>query len=327
MTAIRSSRVHVFAGLAGLLLCVEWAITRTAVFQRGGIVPAAVLFDLVVCLPVVFGLLVLRPAKRSAIEVAPVVAVGAMAATVLLASRPEMGWPVRAAGGASEALVLAYLVRRLGKAGGQLRDGQGDDLLMRIAALTDPVLRIAGAEAAVLYYAFVGPWVKRPLRRDSLVREFSYLDGGLGGLLFGLGVMATVEGIAVHVVLLGSSARVAWLSTAVHAYGIVWLVAAYQAARLRPVVLRPERLLLRTSLLWTVAIPLASLAKVETPVDVPRGSDVLNAAPGTQAQLLLTLNQAVVAQGPFGLTKKVTRVALYVDDPAALLEALTAPLG
>jgi hypothetical protein len=29
-----------------------------------------------------------------------------------------------------------------------------------------------------------------------------------------------------------------------------------------------------------------------------------------------------VAKGPFGLTKKVTRVAVYLDDPAALLEAL-----
>jgi hypothetical protein len=321
MTAIRTSRLHVFAGLAGLLLCVEWAITRTAVFQRGGIVPAAVLFDLVVCLPVVFGLLVLRPAKRSAIEVAPVVAVGAMAATLLLASRPEMGWPLRVAGGASEALVLAYLVRRLAKAGGQLRGAQSDDLLMRIAALTDPVLRIAGAEAAVLYYAFVGPRVKRPLRNDAVVREFSYTDGGLVGLLLALGLLAVMEGIVAHL-LLASSPRAAWLSTAVHAYGIVWLVAAYQAARLRPLVLGERRLLLRTSLVWTVDIPLASLAKVETPAELPRGSDVLNTAPWTQAQILLTLKSASVAQGPFGLTKKVTRVALYLDDPAAFLESL-----
>jgi hypothetical protein len=322
MTAIRSSRLQVFAALSGLLLCVEWAITRTAVFQRGGIVPAAVLFDLMVGLPVVFGLLVLRPAKRSAIEVAPVVALGTMAATLLLSSRPEMGWPLRVAGGASEALVLAYLVRRLGKARGQLRDAPSDDLLMRVAALTDPVLRLAGAELAVLYYALVGPWMKRPLRRDSTAREFSYTDGGLSGLLLALGVMTVTEALVVHLVLQASRPRAAWLATAVHAYGIVWLVAAYQAARLRPVVLTPRSLLLRASLLWTVDIPLASVVKIETPVDVPRGSDVLNAAPGTQAQVLLTLNQACVAQGPFGLKKKVTRVALYVDDPAALLEAL-----
>jgi len=190
------------------------------------------------------------------------------------------------------------------------------------AALTDPVLRIAGAEAAVLYYALVGPWVKRPLRSDPAAREFSYTDGGLVGLLLGLGLAAVVEAVVVHLVLLERSPRAAWLSTAVHAYGIVWLVAAYQAARLRPVVLSPGRLLLRTSLLWTVDIPLASLAKVETPAEVPRGSDVLNTAPWTQAQVLLTLNQASVAKGPFGLTKKVTRVAVYLDDPAALLEAL-----
>ena len=88
---------------------------------------------------------------------------------------------------------------------------------------------------------------------------------GLAGLLFALGLIATMEAIAVHLVLQASRPRIAWLATAVHAYGIVWLVAAYQAARLRPVVLGGGRLLLRTSLLWTVDIPLALLAKVETP--------------------------------------------------------------
>src|ERR1700677_1330580 len=174
-------------------------------------------------------------------------ALSGLAATLLLASRPEMGWPLRVAGGASEALVLGYLVRRPPKAGGQAGGGEGDDLLMRIASLTDPVLRIAGAEAAVLYYAFVGPRVKRPLRNDSVVREFSYTDGGLVGLLLALGLLAVMEGIVAHL-LLASRPRAAWLSTAVHAYGIVWLVAAYQAARLRPVVLGGGRLLLRTSL-------------------------------------------------------------------------------
>jgi hypothetical protein len=57
---------------AASLVCVEWAITRTALFHRGGAVPIAVLFDLVLGLPLVFALAILRPAKRSPLLAAPV---------------------------------------------------------------------------------------------------------------------------------------------------------------------------------------------------------------------------------------------------------------
>ena len=186
-------------------------------------------------------------------------------ATALLSSHGDLRWPLRVAGGASEVLVLAYLVRRVRNAGAQLRASQSDDLLLRVGALTDPVLRVAGAELAVLYYAFVGPRIRRPLRADAHVREFSYTDGGLAGLLFALGLVASMEGLVVHLVLAASSPRLAWLVTASHVYAIVWLVAAYPGRSPAALVLGDGRLLLRTSLLWTMDIPLDSLAKVETP--------------------------------------------------------------
>jgi hypothetical protein len=188
-------------------------------------------------------------------------------------------------------------------------------------------MRCSQEEAAdmtsILYFAFVGPWVRRPLRPG----EFSYVDGGLGALLFAFGLVTMMEGAAVHLILRARSPLAAWALTAVSAYTLVWLVALHQAARLRPVLLAGDRLILRTSLLWTLDVPVAQLGSVTTVQETPRGPGVLRAALGTQPTLLLTLKEPAVAQGPFGVRRSVTRVALYVDDAAGLTRALSPRLA
>ena len=124
----------------------------------------------------------------------------------------------------------------------QLQGTDGDDFVLRVGALTDPWLRVAGVELAAIYYAFVGPRRRRPLGPD----EFSYSEKtGLGGLLFGAGLMVTMEGLAVHFVIHLWSAATAWILAAINGYTLIWLAAAFQAARLRPVALSADRLLIR----------------------------------------------------------------------------------
>jgi hypothetical protein len=104
---------------------------------------------------------------------------------------------------------------------------------------------------------------------------------------------------------------------------LLWLVAAYQAARLRPVLVTADTLLVRASLLWTAAVPRAAIASVTDVVEAPRGrGGVLEAALGTAPVLLVTLSVPVEAQGLMGLRRTVTRIALHVDDPAGLRAAL-----
>jgi hypothetical protein len=308
----------------------ELVISRSAAFARGGAVPFAMLFDLVVVLPLLYAGLVLRPAQRSLLEAAPVLALGALVAGVLLAARPEARMLLRATGAVTEVAVGALLIRRLGAASAQLKStavgAAREDLLLRLHALTDPLLRVAGAELALLYYVFAGP--RRPTPSGPQV--FSYIESsGLAGLLLALGLGASVEGLGVHWIVHPSSPRLAWALVALDAYTLMWLFAAYQAARLRPVVLEGERLLVRTSLVWTVDVPLCRIAAV-TAVGAssgaangktPRGR-VLRAALGAPPELLLVLKAPVVARGPFGVQRTVDVIALHVDEPARLLEAL-----
>lgn len=245
-------------------------------------------------------------------------ALGALGAGALLADTHEPSAVLRGAAIVAEVAVLALLVRRVRDAATELRGVASDDLLVRIGALTDPLLRVLGAELVVVYYAFVGPFVRRPARDD----EHGYAEqSGLGGLLFALGLVVTMEGIGAHCLIHAWSPAAAWVHAAMSAYGLVWLAAAHQAARLRPVLVREGTLLVRTSVLWTAEVPLEDIAEIQAVDAVARGKDVLRAALGTAPVLLVTLTCPVTARWPFG-ARSVRRIALYVDDPARLRTAI-----
>jgi hypothetical protein len=303
-----------FALLAAAVIAVEWAVARAPSLQHVRLVPFAVLVDLVVVLPLVFALAVLRPAGRPLLDASWVFALGAFVAGALLASRPAVHAPLVVVGATSEVLV----VRRV-RAVARHEGPRSDDFLLRMQALPDVLSRAVGAELAVFFYALLGPRIRRAPRPG----EFAYTEtSGFGGVLLMLGIVAVSEGVAVHLLLAQYAPRAAWLHLAINAYGLLWLVAAHQAARLRPVLVTADTLLVRASLFWTAAVPRAAIASVTDVVEAPLGPGVLKAALGTPPVLLVTLSAPVEARGLMGLRRSVTRIALHVDDPAGLRAAL-----
>jgi hypothetical protein len=325
MTTTQGRRFAFAAAAAAALLLVEWGITRTGMFARGGPVPIAVACDLLIGLPALYFFAVLRPARRSALEVTPALGLGLLAAGWLLSARPETTALRHAGAAVAELATIAAIAARLRRpraATGRPGDARDGDLLLRIGAIEDPFLRAVGGELAVLYYAAVGPWVRRPRASG----EYGYVEGsGLGGLLFAFGLGSSIEAVVAHLMVHPSRPGLAWALTAAHGYLLVWLVALHQGARLRPVVLEDERLLVRASLLWTVDVPRASIASAARIDEAPRGRGVLRAAIGAPASLLVVLSEPAVAHGPFGWKREVTRIALAVDEPENLLAALTRP--
>jgi hypothetical protein len=307
--------------LVAALVAVEWTVTRSQAFARGGPVPLAVLLDLVVVLPLGYALLA-SPTRRSLAALAelaaPLFALGAALAAVLLRSRPEARPALAVTGGIAEVAVVALLVGRARRAARELGASAHADFLDRVAGLTDPLSRLLALELGVLYYALVGP--RRPPPTGPGV--FGYTGGGLGSLIFGLGFVATMEGAAVHLALRAAHPRLALAFAAANAYGLVWLWALWQGARLRPIALTEEALVVRVSLLWTAVVPRSAIANVTRIDEARRDKATLRAALGTSPTLLVTLVAEVVARGPLGLTRRVTRVALAVDEPDRLAAAL-----
>ena len=322
MTLTNTRRTPLFAGLAALVLVSEWVIVHTIALSESRLLAPAILSDLTLVLPALYYGLVLRPTRRPLLEAAPIATAGSLVAAILLHGHQPTASLVLWAGILAEFAVLALLGMKLYAATQKFKSSAPtDDLLLRLDSLPERWVRILGLELVVLYYAFVGPRT-RPVSNPN---TFSYTEkSGLGGLLFALGFVTVVEGLVVHFLLRQWRPVAGWIFTGLHAYTLLWLSAAYQAARLRPILLTETTMLLRLSLLWTAEIPLEQVARVESIKERPQGQEILRAAFGDDPRLLLTLKAPFPIRGLLGVSKTVTQIALYVDEPERLRSALQA---
>ena len=119
---------------------------------------------------------------------------------------------------------------------------------------------------------------------------------------------------------------VAWTLSAVSGISIVWLLGFVRALVLRPVLLFPDRLVVRGGIQWTADVPRAAIESVEHgwTVRAPgkRTAGYLRATPLVQPNVLLRLRTPVEVRGMYGRRRTVHLIGVSVDDPAALAEAL-----
>ncbi len=206
------------------------------------------------------------------------------------------------------------------------KGGDGDTLerLRSVAGEVLPVRRVAeivAFEIAVLYYALFS-W-RRPVPESPRMAEaFTYhRKSGYGAIVFAILVMMAAEGIPVHILVLRWSAVTAWILTILTAYGMVWFIGDWRAARLRPILLDADELQLRVGLRWTATIPRDQIAAIHR--KRPSGSEpYLRASlPGT-TPLWIELTEPITANGPYGIKKRARWISLNVDDPERFHQAL-----
>jgi len=184
------------------------------------------------------------------------------------------------------------------------------------------IARILATEGAMLYYSILA-WGAPP-RREGGARAFTYhvscSYGAIVGVFTFLIVMAT--GLA-HLLLWLWKPWLAWVVSGVSLYSALFLLADFNAARRRPILVDGRVLNLRVGLRWRAEIPLEEIDAVEEPgPEAPSGHDVLKAHLVGQPNLILKLRAASEAIGWYGRTRKFQTATLSVDDPGGLAEAL-----
>ncbi len=141
-------------------------------------------------------------------------------------------------------------------------------------------------------------------------------------------VLASVaEVVTVHLLVAHWSRALAWGLTGVAAYGVLWLFGDYQALRLRPIVVDETTLHLRLGLRWSADVPLASIRTLSTEGAgrlTRRTPGYLHAVVMTSPRVVLDIEPPVVAQGPYGVTKRVSRIGLSPDERARFVDVLRA---
>jgi hypothetical protein len=131
---------------------------------------------------------------------------------------------------------------------------------------------------------------------------------------------AVVELFVVHLLVHARSPRLAWALAAVSALGIVWLLGFIRALVLRPVLVSPQRVVVRAGVQWQLEIPRAAIERIEAGrvlrAPSKRAPGHLQGTPVAQPNVMITLREPLEAHGLYGRRKLVRTVSLSLDDPA-----------
>jgi hypothetical protein len=320
-----------FGGLAALLVAVEYAVVHRADFGQHPALPPAVAFDLLVTLPALFYFCLVRRYQLPLSTLVAAVGGGLALSYWLLpnADLPLLAWVGQLAAG-GEVLTMGYLAVRLRRVlrAYQTVRLQSADFIENLLAAGQPVLgRLTEAvmpEVAVLRYAVLGGWAQAEVGPADTAFT-TYQKSGFVAMLAAFGGLSMVEMAAAHLVVGHWYPRVALLLTGVSGYSLLWLLAHGQAVRCRPVLVSATSLQVRVGFVWRVSIAKAQLSSATLLADVPTPTPgLLNAAKLllTTPNLLLTLAEPQRVRGPYGLHRTVRQLAIYVDEPAALLQQL-----
>ncbi|WDL99124.1 hypothetical protein [Alicyclobacillus sp. ALC3] len=147
-----------------------------------------------------------------------------------------------------------------------------------------------------------------------------------------------IEGIALHFWLHSFNPILAWVSTGLHFYSIVWIIGDYNAIRSTGISVSEDRLVINVGLRKRVSIPMRSIQGVQAfdprtmgtsqdrfiaaVLPLPRFMEAFHEFP----QIAIKVKEPVAAESFLGRKQFVTNILIRVDHSSEFLTALQAAL-
>lgn len=331
ITARRFPFHLVYLGFVLCVLTVSFFIVRSTGFaQNTDLLALAVTLDVVLLIPGVYLLLAVTLGWRK-LTVIPVFVLSLVSAHLLL---PETGESylkyVELALAPIELSILVFLTIKVRQIRKGYREAKAPEMEFQeklegvLEKVIDQprVVRILATELSIIHYGLFA-WRKRP-RHATTDEIFSYHEkSGLGLIVGVFVVLIAIETPVLHYFISLKLPPLAWVVTALGLYGVVFILADFNACRWRPIRVRDGNLYLNTGLRWRCAIPMTEIESVEaTTFDIENKEGLLNAAVIGDQNLIIRLKKPHTAIGIYGFKKEFDRVAVTVDEPAKLMLAL-----
>lgn len=159
--------------------------------------------------------------------------------------------------------------------------------------------------------------------------EFTYRSARSGGVTAAISAVVLIETVAFHFLISARHPAIAWPLTIVSLSAVVWIVVDYRAMGRGAIRVDEHTLYLTIGRRFDVALPLASVDRAFSPSfrDLPtpgtnQGRDYVNVTKPAKPNVLVVLREPRRMRIAMGIHRVVQRVAIHVDDPAALLRAL-----
>jgi hypothetical protein len=274
--------------------------------------------DLTLTSAALFWLLAVRPGHARPRALIRVVLLGVALARLLVGIRA-----LGVIGIAVEAAVMVWLVVRVRRIVRRTRELRRAGLGLA-AALEDALCIVFGVRAvasvlaveiATVVYATTG-WFRSPGEGFTMHRRSGYL------LFVGvIVVLAVVEMVGTHVVLMRVAPTVAIVATILSAYSLLWLVGVAHAVRLSPLRFTPSGVVIERGVLRRTIVPEHAIARA---VPVATGSADAIDLSYVEPNVLLELSAPVEVHGLFGRKRSATKLLLSIDDRDAFLARLSA---
>jgi hypothetical protein len=254
----------------------------------------AAIADLTVTVPLAFYWFVIRGAGYQLAAVLPVILMGVRAAG-FIHPVPAILW---IAAPLEIAVVLSLLRRR-----GSVR------------------FKLLRSELEMFYFAFFS-WRAKP-NVPATARPLSYAESsGATQLLPLLAFVLTLETAGVHLIVHRWTPAAAWIFTALDLYALVWIAALWRSIYLRPILIEGDVLILRLGYLFSARIAREEIAAWKSPagsLDAYKKGIFRNVRMA-DPQFLIELTHPIAMNGPFGIRRQISTLALSVDEPAKLAE-------
>jgi hypothetical protein len=223
---------------------------------------------------------------------------------------------------AARAAVAASVAVAAWRVGGERGDALRD-LLMH------PRLRAFGRAELDVLCALPRLLLVRVARSGGI--GLTYARGTFGlALALALTPVVVSEAVALHLLLRGG--WIAWISSALHAYTLIWLWGFALGPRCYPHRVGPRTAVLRAGAMYRVLVPLSAIVSVTEKRErvagdrglIARDDAVLLPVRG-RVEVWLELSEPVRVQRPLHEPLHTRRLAIASDDPNGLIEQLLAP--
>ncbi len=337
MLLANKQALPLFFLLAGLVALSSSIIIQSQWFStQSDLLAMAVTADLTFVIPLAY-VIIARRSKLPIISVIPVFLLSILLASFLLPAHQHQYLDViKLLAGPAELAAIAFIVYKLRKG---IKEVQSHKALhFDFAASLEKTLKahvkhrraraLICTEIAVFYYGLFA-WRGGP-EQNPKTQSFSYHRKSLYSLfVLALICAATFEGIAIHFLLAQWSTVVAWLLTGLSVYGLVFLLADFNAARKRTIFIEDDVLVIRIGLRWQTRICIDDIAAITcgAPSKSQQDNAYLKAVLIGDSNLLIELKTENTASGLYGIIRSFDRIGLAVDEPEELRAALNCAIA
>jgi len=315
--------ILIFITISFAVFAVSYLLIHSRLFMENPeILSFGLTFDMTISIPILYYFLA-RKGKLPKVLLIPIFMLSLIAAALILPRDHRQFLDlIKHAIFPLEAFITAYLIFKITRVVKEYKrlkpeSGLGFSVILKECLKKTighgKVPEILGTEISILYYGLFA-W-KRP-KQPGENAFTAYKKSGYGSIVGGLAFLSLSEVLAFHVLFMQISTIAAWIIFALNLYGIIFILADFNAFRREPTYIEDEKLYINAGIKWKAIIPVKDIKSVKLSNESLRGKQILRAMTILSGpNLVIELEKTHRAEGPYGIRKNFDKVLLNPDEP------------